>query len=183
MTFYHCHLPPIRIEVRRRICAGINLRRRRKAGVPQKYGRGVQKKISGQRAILAGRRQPTTFAAEGLSFRVRDGNGRFPLAMATRKSGWRHSTSTRPPCQAPAPARLAGGLARLARLAAGAPPATPLPTRAEFRARRPASAGCERRQYPPTPRGKMGGCTRRARRVGRLPPPPPAASGCEGAPG
>lgn len=47
----------------------------------------TKKKISGQRAILAGRHQPTTFAAEGLSFRVRDGNGRFPLAMATRKSG------------------------------------------------------------------------------------------------
>jgi hypothetical protein len=57
------------------------------------------KKISGQRAILAGRRQPTTFAAEGLSFRVRDGNGRFPLAMATRKSGWQHFTLGRQPCQ------------------------------------------------------------------------------------
>ncbi len=39
---------------------------------------------SGQRASLAGRCQPTTFAAEGLNCRVRDGNGCFPLAMATR---------------------------------------------------------------------------------------------------
>lgn len=67
----------------------------RKGGLHHK-----ERKISGQRAILAGRRQPTTFAAEGLSFRVRDGNGRFPLAMATRKSGL-YFTPTSSPCQAP----------------------------------------------------------------------------------
>ena len=51
---------------------------RRKCGLPEEK--------SGQCSTLPLRHQSSTIDAEGLNFRVRDGNGCDPFAMATQKN-------------------------------------------------------------------------------------------------
>ena len=82
-------LPPLRSLTARPVFEAVEWERVFAVSQKQKspgYHRGFLNS-SGQRAYLPGGCPPSTSAAEKLNCRVRNGNGCFLLAMATRKLG------------------------------------------------------------------------------------------------